>query len=279
MFGILFINVIGYYFSTVYYGYIELSFKSFFEYFIGSFGLLPSGPLWFLWVLFLFDCVLCLLYKIKKNWCERIRNSTRLFYSNPTRFIVVFFAIALGSYFILADFFQGGFVQILPAFVVQAGRILIYFFFFLVGSMIGVFGVERSVLKKDGTLSRRWWLLLLISLGATAILGFAYHLVFSVIKADWAAPIIFNLITKPLNVLVATTATFGLLGLFNRAVSGSNRVWSFLSKHALGMYVVHYSIVTVYQFIFSKTAISGLIKGIIVSRCFHINKCRSGLPA
>lgn len=51
VFGIHFFNVIGYYLSTVYYGYIELSFKSFFEYFIGSFGLLPSGPLWFLWVL------------------------------------------------------------------------------------------------------------------------------------------------------------------------------------------------------------------------------------
>lgn len=263
VFGILFINVVGYYFSTVYYGYIELSFKSFFEYLIGSFGLLPSGPLWFLWVLFLFDCVLCLLYKIKKNWCERIRNSPKEFYTNDIRFIFVFFVIALGTYLILADFYEGGFVQILPAFVVQTSRVLIYFFFFLIGSMIGFFGVERSILKKYSMLCRRWWLLLLISIGATTIVGFAYHLVFSVIKAEWAAPIIFNLIIKPLTVLIATTATFGLLGLFNRV--GQNIVWKFLSRNALGIYVVHYSVVTVYQFIFSKIAMSGLIKGVIVS--------------
>ena len=42
-------------------------------------------------------------------------------------------------------------------FAAQASRILFYLVYFLAGTAIGAYGLDRSLLKADGPLARRWW--------------------------------------------------------------------------------------------------------------------------
>ena len=69
---------------------------------------------------------------------------------------------------------------------------------------------------------------------------------------------------KLLPVLISLFASMGLLGLFIGYVKKSNKLLDLIAKEAIGIYVIHYTVVSVYQYIFTGVDISGLIKGILV---------------
>lgn len=63
--GILIINVPGYYLSWMAYFEVPLTLKNFGEYISESLAILPAGPLWFLWMLFMFNIIIAMIYKLK----------------------------------------------------------------------------------------------------------------------------------------------------------------------------------------------------------------------
>lgn len=261
--GILIINVFGYYISFMTANNIPLTFKNFGEYIFGSLAIVPAGPLWFLWVLFVFDIIVLAIYKLKKNWIERLRNSDKKFYTHTVRFLLIFIAIAYGSYSLFESIGVSGFVEILPPFAVQISRIGLYFFFFLVGAMIGAFGIERSVVGKDSRLSTFWWLFLLISILCTFALKLVIGIIFGGGTQGWLISLLIPIV-RLIFILSCVFASFGFIGLFNRIVSRKNKLCDTIANNALGIYVVHYTMVTIFQYLLLSVNISGVFKGIIV---------------
>ncbi len=244
--GILIINVFGYYISFMTSYNISLTFKNFGEYIFGSLAIVPAGPLWFLWVLFVFDIIIATIYKLKNNWIERLINSNKKFYTHTVRFLLIFIAIAYGAYSLFESIGIIGFVEILQPFAVQISRIGLYFFFFLVGAMIGVFGIERSVIGKDSKLSKFWWLLLLISILCTLVLKIVIGIIFGGGTQGWLISLLV-FVVRLIFILSCVFASFGFIGLFNRTVKKNNKFGNIIANNSMGIYVVHYTMVTLFQ--------------------------------
>ncbi len=64
----------------------------------------PSGPIWFLWVLFAFDLIACLLYRLSPNMLDPInRLSAALAAAGPRVFFAVMLAVTAAFYYSRAD--------------------------------------------------------------------------------------------------------------------------------------------------------------------------------
>ncbi|WP_457831688.1 hypothetical protein, partial [Staphylococcus aureus] len=53
----------------------------------------PSGPVWFLWVLFGFDLIACLLFRLSPTLLEPINRLSLNGHERPGEFFIVMFAV------------------------------------------------------------------------------------------------------------------------------------------------------------------------------------------
>lgn len=69
-------------------------------------------------------------------------------------------------------------------------------------------------------------------------------------------------------------ASFGFIGLFNETIKRKNRFGDIVANNVMGIYIVHYTIVTSFQYLFLLIDMPGLLKGIIVALCsFFTSLC------
>jgi hypothetical protein len=62
-----------------------------------------------------------------------------------------------------------------------------------------------------------------------------------------------------------TGASVGLIYLFSRYFNKENKTGGLIAGYSFGIYVLHYSIVTVFQYYMLKVDLPGLVKGLIVA--------------
>ncbi len=263
--GWLVINIPAYYLSYgAYYQFmygVPMSIAGFFKYWGESLGGSTAGPLWFLWVLLLFDCLIAATYKVFPRILKKIRTCKCKLLTNHWRFITGMVLLALIFYLPMLNVGDNKFVHLFGPFNLQISRILLYLMFFVFGAVIGIYRMNKSVLSRNGKLIKRWWILLLV--GVLSYLVLQQFQTWSV--AD-------NQIDKwyvlyPIAVLfvvICITVSMGLLGAFSRLVNKENKVLRSLADNAYGIYILHYVIVAAMQFVFIKIALHGVSKGIIV---------------
>jgi hypothetical protein len=203
-------------------------------------GFGTAGPLWFLWVLLAFDCLITLLYQVVPRTGGAVNERA----TNLLRSSLAFFGALLGlstaAYLPMVLIFGPiRWIGIGP-FVAQASRSFFYLVYFLSGTAVGAYGLERSVLKCDGPLPRRWrgWL-------AAGLLSYMASVVLVVVGVIGA--------TRPVTSGVAFTVSctalvFGALAVFLRFVQRRARFFDSLSDNAYGIYIVHYVFVTWLQY-------------------------------
>ena len=116
----------------------------------------PSGPVWFLWLLVLWDVLAAGVYLLVRRHGDRV---LRLSFYARRRPAVFLGGLLLGSalayvplalIFGPASWFQAG------PFAVQFCRPLHYVLYFFAGAAIGACGIERGLFAPDGPLVRRW---------------------------------------------------------------------------------------------------------------------------
>jgi hypothetical protein len=125
----------------------------------------PSGPIWFLWVLFGFDLVACLLFRLSRTLLEPINRLSLHGHDRPAEFFAVMFAVTAALYIPGRMYFGAGSWFEFGPFSVQHGRVLLYATYFFFGAGIGVLNFDRGLLAADGQLAKRtsnWVVLALI---------------------------------------------------------------------------------------------------------------------
>jgi hypothetical protein len=211
------------------------------------------GPLWFLWLLLLFDAIAALVFLLlgkRKGKPFVVRSAPKAF--------LAFFLICFFVYVpMLARFGFGTWVPFgVPPLYFQLPRIFLYLTWFFGGVIIGAQGLQDGILAEDGALSRQWpwWI---------AACVVAYNLLWfvpaAIDRAQGATPL------RDLSYVIFWVASccascFGLLALF-RALLVKRHAWmDSFTRSAYLMYAIHYVYVTWAQYLLLGVAVHAAVK-------------------
>lgn len=261
--GTLLINPLEHYLGYIYYIEQPFSFAGLVLFVKATFGNIGADQLWFLWVLFVFSVILAVIYQITRSKFEKIESGTIQSHISLSAFIISMLIIGSITFIPIAHIGNSGFVMLLKPFQIQISRVFLYFLFFISGSLIGYKDLKGSFLFDLGFI-KKWWIFIGISVAALVLHKNLLNYVYSVIEINSMTAQISIFLLKFLPVIISTFASLGFLGLFNGHVNNKNKLFTLLARAAMGIYVIHYTVVTVYQYIFTTVDISGLAKGIAV---------------
>ncbi|RDU24600.1 acyltransferase family protein [Anaerosacchariphilus polymeriproducens] len=258
-FATLLINPIAHYFSSLNKNGGSFSIVGYFQFLINTFGKTESNHLWFLWVLFFFSLILAIYHLVQKVFSITIRRSQEKYLTKAWTFTVVMVILGTLCYLPMCNIGEGGFVTLLKPFNMQVSRVLIYFLYFVAGNVIGMYGIQRSFLYKE-KFQKKWWLWLSLSL-ATTVLNIVVH----VVQENMEIGILKNtiiVVDQGMIVVISLFALFGFISFFTLHIKEDNKVINLLSKEAMGIYIIHYAVVTALQYAFTFVELSAVEKGI-----------------
>jgi glucan biosynthesis protein C len=204
----------------------------------------PVGPLWFIWVLFFFNCLLALLYQILAPWLLKagafIRNL------KPWVFMVVFICLTwiLMVPFILLfgpDTWTG-----IGPFDFQKSRVAVYFGCFLIGCFMGKGSLKADFLSLSG-ITKKWPYLIVGSCGLFMLMR---------VKGQSLGTLTYFSLFSCL----AAVTTLAFLSSFRRFANRKQTLWSSFSTNAYGIYLVHYMWVIWCQYVLLPFALPVLVK-------------------
>jgi peptidoglycan/LPS O-acetylase OafA/YrhL len=226
-----------------------------------SLGVWFSGPVWFVWVLLAFDCLAAALFAYARRAVEAWRDFWGRTSSNSLRFFVTLAACSLALYLPMAVAFGSMHWWAFGPLTVQTSRILHYALYFVVGVALGGLGLERSVVRDDGPLARRWIVWPLVSIVAFVLAaGIAISAATSPgATTHWEA------IGSVGFVLSCAASSCAMLALFLRFARRSNAIGDSLRDNAYGVYLVHYVFVSWLQYSLLSSSMGAATKGTLVT--------------
>ncbi|WP_263354261.1 acyltransferase family protein [Acidicapsa acidisoli] len=118
----------------------------------------PAGPVWFLWVLFVFDCIAVISFKAIPRAVEAMAIRVCAVSKRPMLLFLMLGTISLVVYAPMSMRFGSLTWWSWEPFAVQASRVLHYFVYFVMGVCLGAFGTETEFFARTGKLARGWWL-------------------------------------------------------------------------------------------------------------------------
>jgi surface polysaccharide O-acyltransferase-like enzyme len=116
----------------------------------------PSGPLWFLWVLLIFNLLGAALFRISPGALDPINALSETGFARPWRVFWILLAVTALLYAPMRVYFGPNHWFEHGPFSVQASRVLLYAAYFFIGAGIGAARVDRGLLGSDGELANGW---------------------------------------------------------------------------------------------------------------------------
>ena len=216
-FGLVVLVPLSYYPALLEIGLIYRFESSFGEFWVGMtrHGFGTAGPLWFLWLLIVFDSAVALVHALVRKIAHTAAARRPAVLSRTWPFFLFLLALSTAAY-----------LPMVPAF----GPL----------RWFGAVGRERSVLRSGGTLERGSWLWMAA--------GLLSYLVSRIIAARVPAGTIATIVDSVSFTLSCLTISLGILGLSLRHEAVCIRFLKVSGNNAFGIYIVHYPIVTWLQF-------------------------------
>lgn len=255
--GVLFLIPLAYYPAQLQLGLItgvDISYGAFWFGMVRS-GFETAGPLWFLWLLLTFNCLVTLLYKASFPLGGFIRKRLTIILDRPVAFFGALLGISIAVYLPVAIIFGPQAWIGFGPFNAQASRILLYFVYFLAGTVVGACGFECGAFSAACALAKRWWVWL-----AVGLISFIVFIIMLVVISDLERTIVGEIAF----VVCCWATVFGMIGLFLRFAIRRMGVFDSLSKNGYGIYVVHYVFVTWLQCLLLGSTLHPIVKGIVV---------------
>ena len=219
----------------------------------------PSGPPWFLWLLFAFNLAAAGLAALAPRWCARLASLAASARAEPVRYCAGLVVVSGLAYVPLALAFGPWSWTQYSIFALQLSRPLHYAVYFFAGVGIGAFGLERGLLAPDGQLAQRWrgWL-------AAALASFVLWLAMVGLSMHDGGPPGAQLAAHVAFVLSCATSCFALFAAFLRLVERRSAFLESVAENSYGMYLVHYVFVVWLQYAVLGAALPAIVKGVLV---------------
>ena len=202
----------------------------------------PSGPLWFVGVLLVFDAVLAMVLARDRVWQFARRFGQALDRVPAGAWLMLFIVASAVAYLPFHLAFGTSHWLTAGPFGIQSSRIGLYFLSFAAGAFIGPERLARAFERQWA----RWPLLATIATAAFFALDGRQ-------VPAW--------VDGTMLVLFSTITTFALLALAVRFSGPSGATGNSLSANAYGIYLVHWPIVLWLQLFLLWTPLSPLAKG------------------
>ena len=255
--GVLFLIPLAYYPAQLEVGQITEKDTSYAFFWLGMVrsGFGTAGPLWFLWLLLAFNCLVALLYRGDHFFGVFFKGRLNIILGRSIAFFAVLLGITISVYLPIAIIFGPLKWFGIGPLNAQAGRILLYLVYFLTGTVIGAIGINCSVFKTDGALAKRWW-------GWVSV-GLMSFTVFIIMVAV-VTPMERTIVSEIVFVVCCWAIFSGMTGLFLRFAKRCVSLFDSLSENSYGIYIVHYVFVTWLQYLLLGSGLAPLMKGVAV---------------
>jgi hypothetical protein len=220
----------------------DLSFSAFWWKTV-TMGPWPSGPLWFLWVLFAFDIVASILYQLSPRLLDPINRLSLRARERPFEFFLVMLAVTEVLYIPGRIHFGGNSWFEFGPFSVQHGRVLLYATYFFFGAGIGAANLDRGLLSADGRLAKSDWGWIVAALVPYCLMWVLIYIKREILGNPDPLPDWYEGIYGFFFAAFSVAILFAILAGFLRFKQSG---WSFLDlmqPDAYGMFLVHYPIV------------------------------------
>jgi peptidoglycan/LPS O-acetylase OafA/YrhL len=236
-----------------------------------SLGFWPSGPAWFIWLLFVFDAVAAGLHVLRRRLTAKTPAPPRLgLHGHPpaivaTLLVVSALVVSALVYVPMELTFGAERWLTFGPFSFQASRLLLYATYFVAGIRIGASGTDSGFLARNAGLARQWPIWLSAGFAAYALqLAIIVTLVLPVAGAHRPLPLALRLVSDLAFVLSCGSISLACIALFRRFAIARHPVFDSLSASSYGMYLIHYPVVVWLQFAQLTLPPSPIAKGAIV---------------
>jgi len=227
---------------------------NFFDFWLGMVrsGFGTAGPLWFLWLLLAFNVLVVVLYRIAPHLGGSILSRLSSLFNRPLAFFGVLFGISTVAYLPLVLLFGFDHWTTIGPITFQTSRILLYLAYFLVGTAIGVYGIDRTMFNAKNKFASRGWIGMVVS-----PVSFFVMLIFLVNPTG----LIFYGIAFT---FTCAAAVLGFIAIFLRFTKQRRGIIDSLSNNSFGIYIIHYVIVIWLQFWLLEIQLPAILKASIV---------------
>jgi hypothetical protein len=223
----------------------------------------PSGPVWFVWVLLVFDLTASVLYRVSPTLVFPINKISERGFSEPWRFWLLVVAVTEIAYIpLLIHYGVNHWFQFGP-FSVQASRVLLYASYFFIGAGVGCASMATGVLSPEGQLPKMRWHWLFATLLPYAGMWCMIFIKREILGNPPALPWWYQLIYGTFFVLFSASIILTILGFFLHDKSPGPNLLDRMQAEAYGMFLVHYPIVLWIQYFLFDVSVPAIVKATI----------------
>jgi hypothetical protein len=226
-------------------------------------GVWPAGPVWFLWVLLLFDLGATVATMLVPGWGAALGRLTGRWSAHPARFHAALVVVSALAYVPLAVLLDPGRWVVAGPFWIQISRVLLYAVYFVAGVGLGAYGIERGLLAADGRLAMRWAAWMPGAGAALGALGAAQLGLLAAADRGGAGPVLVACYALVIAVFCATVSMVWL-GLYLRFARTDSGMLARLDANSYGIFVLHYVFVTWLQLALLAAPLPAAAKALLV---------------
>ncbi len=208
----------------------------------------PSGPLWFIWVLLVFDLTASLLYRVSTTLVDPINRISVQGFDHPEVFYGFLVAVTAIGYIPLLVYFGANRWFEFGPFSVQASRVLLYAFYFFVGVGVGAANFNRGILSEDGGLPKGRWLWLIATLIPYVLMWVMITIKREILGNPDTLPHWYQAIYGLFFVLFSAAILLTILAFFLHSKAPGPNLLDRMQADAYGIFLVHYPIVLWLQY-------------------------------
>ncbi len=208
----------------------------------------PSGPIWFTWVLLLFDVFAGVIFRLEPTVIEPINRLSTRGHNRPIVFFLVMVAVTalvyvpLRVYYGPTDWFEFG------PFSVQTSRVWLYATYFFFGAGIGALNTDRGLIAPDGRLAANWFTWAAFAAIPYTLLWVLIYIKRGILGNPDMLPDWYEAVYGLVFVIFSAAIMFAILGFFLRFMTTQFNLLDALQNDAYGIFLVHYPFVLWLQY-------------------------------